>query len=377
MALWFCFLFVSTVTGADAIALGDRLELFVDDFLIDNVDGEVEWKLHHPKPAEVVLVTDAPWEGNTCAYYTIFADDDRYRMYYRGSHFDTDAQKAAHPEVVCYAESTDGIHWKKPELGIVSYGGSTENNIVWDGVGSHCFAVFKDTNPDCAESESYKAISRGRPHAAKGLYVFGSADGFRWRLLRDEPVIVDGDFDSQNLAFWDSVRGLYVAYHRKSRDGKRDIMTATSSDFLHWTEPVFLNYTGASREHLYTNAILAYERGPHLYIGHPTRYLPDSQQVAPTLMVSRDGLNFRRWETPLIPITAPKDRDGNRSNYMTWGMLSLPGAEDEISMYATEAYYTGPDSRVRRFTHRVDGFVSLSAGSEGAGGNDETLYVFR
>jgi len=31
-------------------------------------------------------------------------------------------------------------------------------------------------------------------------------------------------------------------------------------------------------------------------------------------------------------------------------------------VYATEAYYTGPDSRVRRFTYRVDGFVSAHAG---------------
>jgi hypothetical protein len=34
-------------------------------------------------------------------------------------------------------------------------------------------------------------------------------------------------------------------------------------------------------------------------------------------------------------------------------------------MYATEAYYTGPDSRLRRFTYRVDGFVSARASSRG------------
>ena len=34
-------------------------------------------------------------------------------------------------------------------------------------------------------------------------------------------------------------------------------------------------------------------------------------------------------------------------------------------MYATEAYYTGPDSRLRRFTYRVDGFVSLRSAEEG------------
>ena len=50
---------------------------------------------------------------------------------------------------------------------------------------------------------------------------------------------------------------------------------------------------------------------------------------------------------------------------MTWGLVQLPGNDKEYSTYATEAYYTGPDSRVRRFTYRVDGFVSLRAGAGG------------
>ena len=33
-------------------------------------------------------------------------------------------------------------------------------------------------------------------------------------------------------------------------------------------------------------------------------------------------------------------------------------------MYAKEAYYTGPGSRLRRFTYRPDGLVALTAGSE-------------
>ena len=78
-------------------------------------------------------------------------------------------------------------------------------------------------------------------------------------------------------------------------------------------------------------------------------------------MASRDGLHFKRWPEPVIPETAPKDRRGNRSNYMTWGLVQLPGNQREYSVYATEAYYTGPDSRVRRFSYRVDGFVSAHA----------------
>ena len=184
--------------------------------------------------------------------------------------------------------------------------------------------------------------------------------------MREEPVITNGDFDSQNLAFWHPEQKRYLDFHRKSRAGVRDIMTATSADFLNWTEPVFLEYGDAPREHLYTNAIQPYFRAPHLFLGFPTRFQPSHEQVEPILMTSRDGLNFKRWAEPLIPITAPQDRDGNRSNYMTRGLLQLPGQDRELSVYATEAYYAGPGSRVRRFTFRTDGFVSLHAGANDA-----------
>lgn len=142
-------------------------------------------------------------------------------------------------------------------------------------------------------------------------------------------------------------------------------MTSTSTDFRTWTEPVFLDYGTAPREHLYTNAIGPYSRAPHLLLGFPTRFQPANEQVEPILMTSRDGRRFHRWPEPLIPITAPEDRGGNRSNYMTSGLLRLPAEDRELSVYATEAYYAGAGSRVRRFTFRTDGFVSASAGAEG------------
>lgn len=358
-------LFSGEAVAADAINIGDRLEPIVDDHLIGSMSGEAKLRLHQPKAEEVILTTDEPWEGNTSAYYTIFRDGKKFRMYYRGSHYDTKTKKASHREVACYAESTDGIHWTKPRLGLFEFNGSKQNNIVWDGIGAHCFTPFKDTNPHCRPEARYKALSRGRPRAKKGLYAFHSADGIHWKLTRREPVITVGAFDSQNLAFWDPVRKTYVAYYRHFRDGKRDIMTCTSNDFVNWTKPVFLKIGGAPREHLYTNAVQLYPHAPHIKVGFPTRYLPRGSRVAPTLMTSRDGLNFHRWANPVIPSTAPKDRAGNRSNYMTHGILQLPGRPDEFSVYATEAYYTGPDSRVRRFTYRRDGFVSLHAGSAG------------
>jgi len=354
-----------SAVGAEPIDIGSQRELFVDDYLVGQLSGAAQQVLHQPVPREVVLVTDKPWEGNTCAYYTIFQDGDRYRMYYRGSHFDEQTRKSAHPEVVCYAESRDGILWTKPELGLCEFAGSKANNIIWSAQGGHNFAPFKDANPACLPEARYKALAGGDGGAKHGLYAFQSADGLRWSLIRDEPVITKGAFDSQNLAFWDPQAKLYREFHRQFR-GVRDIMTGTSSDFLSWTEPVFLEYPDAPQEHLYTNAIRYYERAPQLLIGFPTRFHPERHdQVEPTFMSSRDGRTFHRWLEALIPVTAPENRDGNRSNYMAWGLVQLPGNDKEYSVYATEAYYTGPDSRLRRFTYRVDGFVSVHASAAG------------
>ena len=352
--------------AAGPIEIGGRLELFVDNHVIDEITGDAKLHLHKPVAKEVVLTTDRPWEGNTSAYYTIFQDGDLYRMYYRGSHWDVKTKKQTHPQVACYAESTDGIQWKKPELGIIEFEGSKANSIVVIGEGSHNFTPFKDPNPACTPDARYKAFGSGKLGGKHGLIAFKSADAVHWEIIGDAPVITKGAFDSQNLVFWDTVRRRYVDFHRMGRDGVRDIMTATSNDFIKWTEPVFLEYTGAPKEHLYTNAIMAYPRAPHIFIGFPTRFQPKRHsQVEPTLMSSRDGRTFHRWTEALIPVTAPKDRDGNRSNYMAWGLLKLPSNDKEYSVYGSEAYYTGPDSRLRRFVYRVDGFVSVRAPSAG------------
>jgi hypothetical protein len=358
--------------------IGARRELFVDDWLIASMTG-AELKLHKPEPREVALVCDQPWEGNTSAYYTIFEDKGRFRAYYRGSHFDEKTKKGTHPEFVCYAESRDGVKWGKPELGLLEFAGSKRNNIVWNGEGSHNFTPFKDDNPACAPDARYKAFAGGMtPVGGKKkscLNALKSPDGIRWTMMA-EAVITAGAFDSQNLAFWNAERREYRAYWRIftagytdergwKPSGVRAIRTATSKDFIHWENQADLKYVDSPPEHLYTNAVLPYPRAPHLFIGFPTRFQPKTQQVEPVFMSSRDGVLFRRWAEELIPITAPKDRDGNRSNYMTRGLLQLPGNRRELSVYATEAYYAGPGSRVRRFTFRTDGFVSVRAAREG------------
>lgn len=377
----FFLLFVSSAVlssiGAEPIDIGDRLELFADDFLIESTSGEIAQKVHQPTPHEVVFTADETWEGNTSGYYSLFRDEDTIRMIYRGwAHQPVKPVKALHREFTCYAESKDGLSFTKPELGLVEWEGSKANNIILDDNSTHNFAAFLDANPDCPPEARYKGI--GGEKKEGGLFVYQSADAIHWKKMADGAVISDGAFDSQNLAFWDPHAKIYRAYYRIFSQGGteggewkpkgvRAIRTSTSKDYVNWEKGTDLTYPkGTPSQHLYTNAVQPYFRAPHLLIGFPTRYLPDEgERVEPIFMISRDGVQFTRYNEPVVPESAPADRAGNRSNYMTWGMFTLPGKPDEISVYATEAYYGPVPGRVRRFSYRIDGFVSLQAGDKG------------
>jgi hypothetical protein len=356
--------------AAEPVQIGDRWELFVDKELIDTTTGDITLRLHEPVPREVVMVHDRPWEGNTCGYHTIFADGELYRMYYRGWDHDDKTQKQLHPAVVCYAESRDGIDWTRPQLGIVEFGGSKDNNIILEGLGSHNFTPFKDANPDCPPNARYKAVARGEGDDSKKLFAFRSPDGIHWKLMQDGPIITRGAFDSQNLAFWDTVRKQYRCYFRDFRAGLRDIKTCTSEDFVNWTDPVWLDCPGAPKQHLYTNQIQPYYRCPHIFIGFPTRYIPERDSLTEGLfMTSRDAVTFRRWGEAILRPGLNKDKWHNRSNYIWLGLVetqsSLPGAGKELSLYSNELYYEGPGGKTRRYTYRIDGFVSLHASFKG------------
>jgi hypothetical protein len=383
------------------IDFGNRLELFVDEHLIDTMTDGAGLRLHKPIPREVALVTDKPWEGNMCGYVTVFRDEDAYRMYYKAWRMALEeGHMQEHHMHIAYAESEDGIRWQRPDLGLFDFDGCKKNNIVWQGEGDdlkgiHGFAPFKDANPVCPPEARYKAVGAARK-SGDGLYAMASPDGIHWSMLREDSIITKGAFDSQNLVFWDPVRGEYRAYVRDFRDGCRGILTATSDDFVHWTDPVWLEYPGAPEEQLYTNQITPYHRAPHLFIGFPSRYTErewsDSMNALPELehrrlrssvaprygtaltdglfMSSRDGRTFKRWGEAFIrPGLRPQDNWTYGDNYQNWGVVEtaseLPGAPPELSFYVTEGYWRGQSTTFRRYTLRLDGFVSVQAPMSG------------
>ncbi|MBW2257312.1 MAG: hypothetical protein JRI25_22325, partial [Deltaproteobacteria bacterium] len=101
----------------ETIFIGGRREVFWDDHLIDTARTTATLRLHAPQSKEVVVDHDEPWEGDGCDYHCIVADDGLYRLYYLGwGTLDTEVTKhITRPIVVCYAESTDGKTWVKPD----------------------------------------------------------------------------------------------------------------------------------------------------------------------------------------------------------------------------------------------------------------------
>jgi len=355
--------------------IGGRLEVFWDDWLIAE-RKEVTLKLHQPVAQEVVMEFNLPWEGSTSAYVTVFADGNLWRMYYRGSNYDCGSRKATHPEFTCYAESSDGINWRKPELGLIEFNGSRKNNIIWENeIGSHNFTPFKDTNPRAKKEERYKAVGVGKG-GIYGLYGFASSDGIHWRLFKNSPLISSGAFDSQNTVFYDRRDKIYRAYLRgwtgNNFQGIRTIRLSTSRDFENWSEPEFLSFKEAGQEHLYTNAITPYFRAEHFYVGFPMRFVPERHktQLHPftgvsdaVFITSRDGKNWYRWPEAFLKPGLQPERWINRNNMISYGLVitrsKLNPAVEEISLYSSEGYYT-EKNRLRRYTLRMDGFISLS-----------------
>jgi len=356
--------------------IGSRRELFVDHWLIDRLKT-ARLRLHQPEPRELAIRYNKPWEGILSGDPIIFKDGDVYRMYYRG--LPKAGVDGTDREVTCYAESPDGIHWKKPILRLFEVDGSRENNVILAHMPplSHNFAPFLDTNPKAKKSERLKAVAG----CAGGLRALASADGVHWKLLRKKAVFTKGAFDSLNVAFWSPAEKCYVCYFR-TWDGFRTISRTTSPDFIHWAEPKPMTYGDTPREHLYTNGTQPYFRAPHIYVAIAARFFPGRQILSDAeakkrgvhasyfkdcsdtvLMSTRGGYLYdRTFMESFIRPGVGLTNWVSRTNYPGYGVV--PTSPTEMSVYIRRDY-AQPTAHVQRCVLRTDGFVSVNAGYRG------------
>lgn len=361
----------------DVLDIGSRRELFVDRLPIDTMAG-TELRLHAPIPAGKVLEFNEPWEGRYVGYITVFADGGLFRMYYRG--LPVSGADGSDNEQTCYAESRDGVRWEKPNVAVYDMDG-VPNNIVLKQMTpfSHNFSPFLDTRPGIPSSERYKALAG---IFETGLFGFVSSDGLHWKKILEEPLIVKGIFDSQNLAFWSESENCYVCYFRTwskgEFEGYRTVSRCTSPDFIHWNEPVKMTFGDTPEEHLYTSQTHPYFRAPHMYIAYPARFMPgrrilqkeDFEKIGgeagysgdcsdTCFMSSRGGDRFdRTFMEGFIRPGLGLNNWSSRTNYTACG--TIPTGEGEMSLFVQRNY--GQLSHyLERLTLRTDGFVSLHA----------------
>jgi hypothetical protein len=350
--------------------IGSRVEMFVDDWLIDRLRG-ARLRLHAPERREVVLEMNAVAEDYNAAYFNFFEDDGRIRMYYRGSASDVENSEQ---QTVDYVESADGIRFTRPALGIVEIGGSAANHVVYRGLAGHNFCVFRDDNPTCPPDQHYKAVGG----AWEKLYGFVSPDGLHWRQLREEPLEVKGAFDSLNVAFWDGRRGCYRLFSRFFTPGWiRCIQSSVSEDFIHWSEPIPHDYgPNEELEQYYTNATVPCPGAEHMLLSFPKRFVPGRTKVsggadylAPgdgisdaVFMSSRDGVHWHRFREAWVRPGLDERNWTHRNNMVARGIART--SDVEWSLYISE-HYEWKTNRLRRLAIRPFGFVSLHADFSG------------
>ncbi len=368
----------------DALDIGSQRELFVDYYLIDQLD-KIRLVLNRPRDEGIVLRFDSPWEGAFCGYCTVIHDGPLYRLYYRG--LPSAGADSNRKQVTCYAESKDGIHWRKPNLGLFTVQGRKDNNVVLADAASatHNFSPMLDTRPGVPPAERYKAIGGTM---VSGLIAWTSPDGIHWKKLRPEAVISKSMvpfsymFDSQNVAFWSSSEKKYLCYFRVSKDGFRRIARSTSDDFVHWSKPILMEYRHRGRpapiEHLYTNQTSPYFRAPQLYVSIAARFMPRRQVITAEqakaihvnpryfkdtsdaiFMTSRgDGIYDRTFLSSFIRPGIGAHNWVSRTNYPALNVVQT--GPTEMSVYVNQDY-AQPTAHLRRYSMRLDGFASAHA----------------
>ncbi|MGB5872268.1 MAG: hypothetical protein WBH56_00935, partial [Bacteroidota bacterium] len=201
-----------------------------------------------------------------------------------------------------------------------------------------------------------------------------------------EPLMTDGMFDSQNIAFWSESEDRYVCYFRtwtgEGYSGFRTVTRSTSRDFLAWTKPVEMGYGGTPAEHIYTNGTHPYYRAPHIYLSFAKRFFPEKAALPPeeaeklvenpnyrvassdaVIMSSRGGNQYDRtfMEAYIRPGAGLRDwvsRDNTPAPYV------VPANERELYIYRI-SHYAQSSSHLTRYSLRIDGFVSVQFPYEG------------
>ncbi len=389
--------------GGMPIDVGTAKQLLFDDALIASKVGFTATMNPAARMDGPVLVTDKPWEKvRFTDGPSVIEDEGVLKMWYTCM----DEEKRWY---VCYATSRDGLHWEKPNLGLISFRGSKENNIVFAGTKQLIYAaqgsVFMDPSdrgprkfkmvygsyprsgkwpPGLPEVFTYDYSEARRKRTNSSISAAYSPDGLRW-TPGEKLRIIDWYYDTRDVAFWDDRIQKYVLFVRWNHETHdRSIGRSESADFESFPKPRLVLTPDARDPEvtgLYNSAAVKYPYADRAYFLFPSALYhsrgdvgggPDGAEVQ--IATSRDGARFQRpWRKAFLGVGLEGQFDA-RQIYMGKDLIRRG---DELWMY-----YTGfkvdhhvlanlpPGSGglgVARI--RLDGFVSQDA-PPAAGANE-------
>ena len=255
---------VCNVSGADDLNKpANTTILMVDDHHILYRSGTVRklkpLKRFSDKP---IIAADKLWE-TTVAYCSVYKNPEsgKYQLWYQ-------AWPGRSGCYMCYAESDDGINWIKPELGLLTFNGSSKNNILFkNGYGASVIFDKNDPDPDKRYKSAFWEQDLIKGLKYPGMSIAYSPDGIHWEKHPKNPLIKGsyGDYIQPPLAndlkqqgaqgkpvsvsdvidlIWDQNRQVYAVYAKTWLDGpkgdmhwKRAVVRTESKNFIDWTKP--------------------------------------------------------------------------------------------------------------------------------------------
>jgi len=371
------------------LKVGIEPQLFIDNYMVHSMPGVVR-VFHQPQK----YGNNPILEGLANGTIIYVPEEKQYRMYYDAGHR--------------VAFSKDGIHWQKPNLGLVSIDGSTNNNVIIDYSCPSDLASFIYDPEDPDPGKRWKASifyydkqdnprwsKKGGQYGDKaGLYGFFSTDGLHWDtdkailLIPGRKGKLSGSewpltgVDDVSIVTWDERMKKYVAWLKiwDRADGRyyRARAMSLSDDFIHWSQPwaVLLpdkldppdlqlyGMVGWPYASMWVGTLRAY----HSSTGnHPV----DLQ-----LVTSRDGIHWERAGKRGAFI--PNGPEGSYDHGYHHEFSNPPiRIGDELYFYYASTPYGKAvpidykkDPRICLAKLRVDGFASLQAV-----GKHESSYV--
>ena len=388
------------IVASEPVEVGHDRQLLMDWHVVDDHNG-VHRTVHQPRkhPNNPVLRPVREYEGSDFySFGTVIRDADTGMFRLWTNSIDVPQIKRAGRSRSCmrghYFESDDGLDWRRPELGLVEYAGSTRNNIILQ---TWTDSLWVLPLPERMQDRGRYALlycdipniapEGKKPEQDQGMTLrlaFGD-DGIHFTDAAENPILA-GQSDTGNNIVYNPERDVFMVYRRPTVNAGqiRRIAYSESRDLVRWTQPttvihreendaLFLYSMHVTRYHgVYLGQLLRLHMHPHF----ETQKLGDGKdfKMDTELAWSRDGIHWGRH--PDKPEFIPT---GN-SSACDWGMAMGMGNIIEMDDHL-RIYYGGwpalhppgsPAADEEPFgagiclaTLRRDGFVSIDAGIDG------------